>query len=85
MPEESIPMDKVLEVLESKLGVSTKCKNRLATFLYLLMRDHTPTGVIPNIVQEIDKITSYEFITFSNEHLFALAKDYADRVLTPED
>lgn len=83
MPEE-IDMDKLLETLEANLGVSDKCKNRLATFLYLLMRDHTPTGTIPAVLKEMEKIQSYEFVTYSNEHLFALAKDYANRVLTPD-
>ena len=37
-----------------------------------------------NLFNQFNKL-SYEFVTYSNEHLFALAKDYTERILTPED
>ena len=55
--------------------------NKLAAFLYLIMRDHVPTGVIANIIQEVDELAEDDTIVCSNDHLKAMAEDYAERIL----
>jgi hypothetical protein len=50
---------------------------RLTTFLYLIMRDELPTGTVCKMI--ID--THEEAPEFTNPHLEALAKDYAERLL----
>jgi hypothetical protein len=47
----------------------------LVRFLYLLMRDHLPTGVVEGIVQSDDKV-----IHFTNGFLARYAQDMAARL-----
>ena len=59
---------------------------RLDTFIYLLMRDHLPTGTIAKLIMDIDELDVAEHqmistLAFSNYHLKAMAEDYASRIL----
>lgn len=49
---------------------------RLVCLLYLLMRDELPTGAVCRIISDI----SGDSFEFTNPHLEALARDYADRI-----
>tara|TARA_R110000868_G_scaffold150227_8_gene373272 strand:- start:657 stop:917 length:261 start_codon:yes stop_codon:yes gene_type:complete len=49
---------------------------RIVCFLYLIMRDELPTGAV---CKHITDIAGQEF-KFSNPHLEALARDYANRL-----
>lgn len=52
---------------------------RLATFLYLLMRDHVPTGVVTKVMQDVDELDARNLKpTFSNPELEAMAARYAE-------
>lgn len=51
----------------------------LVTFLYLLMRDHLPAGIVAELLEEA---TSTEAALFTNGWLARYAQDCADR-LTP--
>jgi len=52
--------------------------HKLTAFLYLLIRDHLPSGKVAKLIMDVHKIT--ENIEYTNEHLEALAKDYATRI-----
>lgn len=57
---------------------------RLVEFLYLIMRDHLPTGVVAQTIQEVtdnEVATQNTVNVYTNEHLEALAKDYAGRIV----
>lgn len=57
-------------------------KEKLVCFLYLLMRDRLPTGIVAEVMNE--STTAGEGATqYSNEHLEAMAREYANR-LVPE-
>ena len=53
--------------------------NRLVAFLYLMMRDEVPTGVICKKITDLTEKAPTGF-QFSNPHLEALARDYANRI-----
>jgi len=55
-------------------------RERLQEFLYLMMRDEVPTGVVCKKIMEVDECDSKRPV-FSNPHLAALADDYAGRLL----
>ena len=57
---------------------STDSHERLVCFLYLMMRDEVPTGVICKHITDISG--SDRDIRFSNHHLEALARDYANKL-----
>lgn len=52
---------------------------RLVCFMYLLMRDELPTGTVCKMLTDIGEADGKEF-TFTNPHLEALARDYANRI-----
>ena len=52
-------------------------KNKLIEFLYVLMRDELPTGKVCTIISQL---SDCDEIIFTNEHLQALATDYANRI-----
>lgn len=52
-------------------------KDKLVSFLYLLMRDEVPTGVIPQILAQIPESE----VEYSNKYLREMASDYASRIL----
>lgn len=55
---------------------------RLVCFMYLLMRDDLPTGTVSNKIADIADIAGFDGkkSEFSNPHLEALARDYANRI-----
>ena len=55
-------------------------QDRLVMFLYLLMRDELPTGSVVKLIGEIEELGNLD-PEFSNKHLEAMARDYADRLL----
>lgn len=55
-------------------------QTKLTAFLYLMMRDHLPTGVVAKIIMDIDELNTGR-IEYSNDLLKALAEDYAGRIL----
>jgi len=54
--------------------------NKIVTFLYLLMRDELPCGVVERIVQELENTGKNYF--FSNGYLADYAYEIAERLLT---
>lgn len=52
---------------------------RLVAFLYLTMRNDLPTGKVCDTVNAVTENTEVDF-KFSNPHLEALARDYANRI-----
>ena len=57
---------------------------RLQAFLYLLMRDHLPTGVVVKLIQDAMKAGSGG-ATFTSKHLAAIAGNLAERLSSRED
>lgn len=58
--------------------------NKLTAFLYLLMRDHVPTGTVAKLIMDIDELDmspEHGAMAFSNYHLKTMAEDYASRIL----
>lgn len=58
-------------------------EDRLTRFLYLLMRDHLPTGVIAKLIEQINETGDREVI-FSNKQLEAMASSYAVELIDVE-
>ena len=56
-------------------------EDRLARFLYLLARDHLPTGEIEKILAE--HIESADVGMMSSGHLLKLAESWAERLRGP--
>ena len=54
--------------------------NKLVTFLYLLMRDELPCGVVERIVQELEN-TGKDYFVLSNGYLADYAYEIAERLL----
>lgn len=52
---------------------------RLTAVIFYLMRDHIPTGTIPEILQDLGE--KREFTYPGCEHLGAYARDLAERIL----
>ena len=52
--------------------------NKLAAFLYFLMRDHVPVGIVPKIIEDIPSCE----LVFTNEDLYNIALRYA-KMITP--
>ena len=67
-----------LNVMDTMLKQGTQAHERLVCFMYLLMRDELPTGTVCKIVTDIDE--AGEEFQFTNPHLEALARDYANRI-----
>ena len=86
MPETPKESDRIALKLIIDRIESFRAENRLerqtklTAFLYLMMRDHLPTGIIAKIVLDIDEL-EIDKIEYSNDHLKALAEDYAKRIL----
>lgn len=56
---------------------SVNDKDPLVTFLYILMRDHLPTGIVEEIVE---KHTYHDGMTYTNGWLAEYAQDLAERL-----
>ena len=54
-------------------------KERLVSFLYILMRDHLPSGVVEEIMLRHVEI-SVTGVEYSNPHLFAHAQELEARI-----
>jgi len=52
--------------------------DRLVALLYFIMRDEIPSGVL---VEYINSIKNYQHFNFTNKHLEAMAREYAERIL----
>jgi hypothetical protein len=68
----------LVDLIDNKCGlvacVESKPKSdKLEAFLYLLMRDHVPVGVVPKIIEEIPDCN----LIFSNSDLHNIAKNYS--------
>jgi len=57
----------------------------LKTFLYVLMRDHLPVGVVEQIVTAHVEPGLPNLRQYSNSHLAANAQELADRICRDED
>jgi len=55
----------------------TGSQSKLICFLYLLMRDELPCGVVAKIIQKI-KSSKKEYFIFSNDYLAKYAKKLAE-------
>lgn len=53
--------------------------DKLEAFLYILLRDHLPSGVVEKIMLEHVESNLTE-VTYSNEFGYAAAKDLAQRL-----
>lgn len=52
----------------------------LASFLYVLMRDHLPIGIVESLVQDHAEKCDGKVPMFSNQHLAAYAYELAGRI-----
>ena len=79
-------MECIYEILVERLTMNSErsAKERLTAFLYIMMRDQLPTGIVCATIQasEPNEIGCFEDgYEFTNQHLAALAEDYAGRLL----
>ena len=51
--------------------------SNLQIFLYILMRDHLPTGVVRDIMKNYVFECNGQEAVFTNKHLAAMAAEYA--------
>jgi hypothetical protein len=58
---------------------------RLVTFLYTLMRDTVPCGVVERIMSEHVENRDHTGGTYSNKHLEAYAREIIDRINDTSD
>lgn len=56
-------------------------KSKLVSFLYQLMRDHVPTGIIEKIVIDSDDPD----VTYTNGWLAKYAENIANRLMSEEE
>lgn len=56
---------------------SINSNSKLVSFLYLLMRDHLPAGVIEEIIRDAEETTDCQF---TNGWLAKYAEDLKDRL-----
>lgn len=71
--------EQIREALQTLHG-SHMSHERLVAFLYSLMRDELPTGTVCRVIQEFTEDFKPTGFEFTNPHLEALARDYADRI-----
>lgn len=50
------------------------------TFLYLLMRDHVPTGTVAGLVKQVKELGGRE-LNVTNKELAAMAERYVREIL----
>jgi len=56
-------------------------QNKLVCFLYLLMRDELPCGVVEKIIREIEQTGKQSFL-FGNSYLADYASELASRLFS---
>lgn len=80
------PEDDLYSVLRNEiefiLSIKEVSKERLTPFIYLLIRDHLPAGTVATLVKDLAGHKQFEY---SNDHLAAMAKDYAFRLLSGQN
>lgn len=54
--------------------------NKIEAFMYILLRDHLPSGVVEKIMVEHVE-PDYKDVEYSNEFGYAAAKDLAKRLI----
>lgn len=75
-----IPTDEQIQEALQILHGNHMSHERLVAFLYSLMRDKLPTGTVCRVIQEFTENFKPTGFEFTNPHLEALARDYADRI-----
>lgn len=78
-------LEELMEELEDKINKSRRdvrevVRDNLQIFLYLLMRDHLPSGAVAEIIVEIEKTDSSKGVEFTNKYLALHASELADRI-----
>lgn len=68
------------EILRSE-PVQVTDHDALTCLLYLLIRDHLPSGKVESIVRTVEETRSNGGANFSGPHIEAEARELADRVL----
>lgn len=58
---------------------------KLVSFLYILMRDHLPSGAVEGIMENHVKKIDKKKPVFTNEHLKAHAVELAERLLPDQE
>lgn len=53
---------------------------KLVNFLYILLRDHLPSGVVEQIVYDVYTAEDIEYTRYTNGWLASYAKDIANRL-----
>jgi hypothetical protein len=77
--------DAAMDALRERTG-NVSDDSLLVSFLYELMRDHVPTGVVEKIVRSVEKEQKCpEALHFCNGHLAQYAQDAAARLLQPKE
>lgn len=71
------PMRNQIEGMRKRSGTITS-EDKLTSFLYELMRDHIPCGVVEKIMLHLHD--EHETIFFTNGWLASYAKDIAERL-----
>lgn len=57
----------------------------MTEFLYLLMRDHLPVGIVQIILDEVEKdIATRKTVLYTNKHLEAMARSMAEIIIPRE-
>lgn len=64
-----------MEGLKKRSG-EVESNDPLVGFLYLLIRDHLPTGIIESIMKDVSNMSTY----FTNGWLANYSKDVAERL-----
>lgn len=55
--------------------------NRLVCFLYELMRDEVPAGIVARLVKSAEAIEPGQEVKYTNKHVEAYARELVDRLL----
>lgn len=56
-------------------------KDNLQIFLYVLLRDHLPSGAVAGIIKNsVFKAQEYEEAVFTNKHLASMAAEWAAEI-----
>lgn len=70
---------------ESKSASSAACptssRDRVQTLMYLLARDHLPTGTVEKLLRQVDSASHHSGAVFSDEHLSKWAGAEASRIM----
>lgn len=71
-------------LVSGRIGPEVSSDDRLVGFLYVLMRDHVPSGVVEGIlVEHVEAAADRPTRVFSNGWLAEHAKNVASRLRSP--